>query len=302
MAFGADMHVVDADEMAKVIATDAKLEILQPGFKFIEGPVWFNDDKGGYLLFSDQPANAIYKWVEGSPATIFRQPSQVANGNIKDLQGRLVTCEQTLRRVAVTEADGTIKPIVDLFEGKKFNSPNDVVVKSDGTVWFTDPPYGVPNGEKREIDTQNVFRHDPKTGKTTAVITDMDMPNGLAFSHDEKILYVAESQSKGPRDIKAFDVNDDGTVGNGRIFCALDQSIKKGVPDGIRVDRDGRLWSSAGDGVQIFSPAGKPIGTILTPETVTNLTFGGPDGTMLYLTASKTLCRIQTKVTGATGR
>lgn len=302
MVFGADLFVADEAEMTKVIAPDAKVEELQKGFRFIEGPVWFNQD-GGYLLFSDQPANALYKWADnGQPATIWRQPSQRSNGNIKDLQGRLVTCEQELRRVAVTERDGTVKPIVDSFDGKKFNSPNDVVVKSDGTVWFTDPPYGVPRGEKREIETQNVFRHDPATGKTTAVITDMSMPNGLAFSQDEKRLYVAESDSKGPRDIKVFDVNADGTVANGRTFAALDQSRRKGVPDGMRVDRDGRLWSSAGDGVQIFAPDGKHIGTILTPETVTNLTFGGADGKMLYMTATNVLRRVRVNVPGATDR
>lgn len=307
MGFSQDIHAVDAAEMAKVIDSAAKVETcVDQTFGFIEGPVWFPDSSvkgGGYLLFSDQPANSIFKWSEGQPqAVVWRKPSQVANGNTKDLQGRLVTCEQTLRRVGVTEKDGTMKAVVDSFEGKKFNSPNDVVVKSDGTVWFTDPPYGVPKGEQREIDTQNVFRFDPKTGKTRAVITTMDMPNGLAFSPDEKTLYVAESEWNGTKDIKAFPVNADGTLGEMTVFAALDRTKKDGVPDGIRVDKDGRVWSSFGDGVQIFLPDGKHIGTILTPQTVTNLTFGGPDGTTLYLTASKMLCRIQMKVTGATNR
>ncbi len=307
MGFGQDIVALDEAEMAKVISADAKVEMcLDQTFKFIEGPVWFNDASvtgGGYLLFSDQPANSIYKWSEGQKeAAVFRNPSYVANGNVKDLQHRLVTCEQALRRVAMTEADGTVTVIVDRFEGKKFNSPNDVVVTSDGCVWFTDPPYGVPKGEKREIDTQNVFRHDPKTGKTTAVITDMKMPNGLAFSPDEKTLYVAESDGNGPRDLKAFPVNPDGTLGEMRVFAALDQSRKKGVPDGLRVDKDGRVWSSAGDGVQIFLPDGKHIGTIVTPQTVTNLTFGGPDGKTIYMTATKVLCRVETKMTGANDR
>jgi gluconolactonase len=302
MAFGAEFDVIDKAEFERIIPPDATVEQLAADFSFIEGPVWFNDAKGGYLLFSDLPKNTIFRWAEGADVTEWRNPAQGANGNTKDLQGRLVTCEQTPRRVAVTEPDGTVRAIVDAFDGKKFNSPNDVVVTSDGTVWFTDPPYGVPKGQEREIATQNVFRHDPKTGKTTAVITDMQMPNGLAFSPDEKLLYVAESQWNGAKDIQVFDVNVDGSVGNRRVFAALDRTRKDGVPDGIRVDRDGRVWSSFADGVQIFSPTGRPIGTILTPHTVTNLTFGGPDGRMLYMTASKVLCRVPTNVAGATNR
>jgi gluconolactonase len=307
MSFSQDIHAIDKAEMAKVIDASAAIQVcVDQKFGFIEGPVWFPDTSvkgGGYLLFSDLRANCMFKWSDGEPAAVvWREPSQGSNGNTKDSQGRLVTCEHTMRRVTVTETDGTIVPVVDSFAGKKFNSPNDVVVKSDGTVWFTDPPYGLPKGQARDILTQNVFRFDPRTGKTTAVITNMDMPNGLAFSVDEKTLYVAESLHNGPKDIKAFPVNDDGTLGPMRVLAALDRSRKDGVPDGIRVDRDGRVWSSAGDGVQIFTPDGRHIGTILTPMTVTNLTFGGPDGTTLYMTATTTLCRIQTKVTGATNR
>ncbi|HEV7300270.1 MAG TPA: SMP-30/gluconolactonase/LRE family protein [Tepidisphaeraceae bacterium] len=303
MASGETFVVVDKAEFEKIIPPQAEVETLAGDFGFIEGPVWFNTDNGGYLLFSDQPANTIFKWSQGEGISEWRKPSQRSNGNTKDLEGRLVTCEQTLRRVTVTEKDGTVRELANNFEGKKLNSPNDVVVKSDGTIWFTDPPYGVPRGEKREIDTQNVFRYDPKTDTTTAVLTHMDMPNGLAFSPDEKILYVAESLWNGPKDTQAFDVNPDGTVNaNGRSVAALDRSRKDGVPDGIRIDRDGRIWSSAGDGVQIFTPDGRPIGTILTPHTVTNLTFGGPDGKTLYMTATKALCRIQTNMTGATDR
>jgi gluconolactonase len=201
--------------------------------------------------------------------------------------------------VSIQEKDGTVKTLVDSFEGKKLNSPNDVVVRSDGTVWFTDPEYGLKNkpGTKEKEDKQQpgnfVYRHDPKTGKTTAVARDFVQPNGLAFSPDENKLYVADSGT--PRHIRVFDVAENGTVSGGRVFCAID----KGGPDGIRVDKEGRVWSSAGDGVHIFAPDGGRIGKILVMEAPANLCFGGDDGRTLFMTARKSLYSVKVDVTGA---
>ncbi len=197
------------------------------------------------------------------------------------------------------EKDGTLKTLVDSFDGKKLNSPNDVVVKSDGSVWFTDPEYGLktnPQTKQREGKEQaanHVFRHDPKTGKTTIVVKDCGQPNGLAFSPDEKRLYIADSGT--PKHIRAFDVAADGSLSGGQVLCKID----KGGPDGIRVDKDGRIWSSAGDGVQIFAKDGSLIGKILVAEAPANLTFGGADGKTLFITARKSLYSIPVNVTGA---
>jgi gluconolactonase len=235
----------------------------------------------------------LKRWSEAGGLTTFRKPSQNVNGNTIDWQGRLVSAEHSGRRVSVAEKDGPVKTIVSSYDGKKFNSPNDVVVKSDGTIWFTDPPYGLPKGEAKEQEGNYVFRFDPKTGKTTVVIKDSNMPNGLVFSPDEKKLYVADSGE--PKHIRVFEVKSDGTLDSGKVFCKID----KGGPDGIRCDADGRVWSSAGDGVHIFAPDGSLIGKILTPETPANLCFGGPDGKTLFITAQKSLYSIPVLVGAA---
>jgi gluconolactonase len=250
-------------------------------------------------VFSDIPNDELKQWSAAAGVTSYRKPSRNANGNTTDLAGRLLTCEHSGRRVALQEGNGELKPLVDSFEGKKLNSPNDVVVRSDGTVWFTDPEYGLktnPTTKQKEGKEQAgnfVYRHDPKTGKTTAVVKDFVQPNGLAFSPDEKKLYVADSGA--PRHIRVFDVMADGTVSGGREFCTID----KGGPDGIRVDREGRVWSSAGDGVQIFAPDGSRVGKILVAEAPANLCFGGADGKTLFITARKSLYSIKVSVTGA---
>ena len=272
-------------------ATEFKLTLLATGLGFVEGPQWF-PDHGGYLVFSDIPGNELKKWTKADGLTTFRKPSQNANGNTRDLQGRLVTAEHSGRRVSVTEKDGTVKTLVDNFAGKKFNSPNDVVVKSDGSVWFTDPDYGLQNKAAKELPGHFVFRLEPATGKLTAVAKDFDKPNGLCFSPDEKRLYIADSGK--PRHIRVFTVQADDTLADGKVFCVLD----KGAPDGIRCDTDGRVWSSAGDGVHIFAPDGTLLGKILTPETPANLCFGGPNLATLYLTARKSLYSIETAVKG----
>jgi gluconolactonase len=270
---------------------------LAGDFMFTEGPTWIKS--GGYLVFSDIPKNEMKQWSPAGGVATFRSPSQNTNGNTTDLLGRLLSCEHSGRRVAILELDGTLKTLVDSFEGKKLNSPNDVVVKSDGTIWFTDPEYGLktnPATKKKEGKEQSgnyVYRHDPKTGRTTAVAKDFVQPNGLAFSPDEKKLYVADSGA--PKHIRVFSVGANGAVSGGAVFCTID----KGGPDGIRVDASGRVWSSTGDGVQIFGSDGRLIGRILLPEAAANLCFGGDDGRTLFMTARKSLYSLRVSVSGA---
>jgi gluconolactonase len=288
----AEVEILDAAEFNNIVAPDAKVMKLVGDMKFTEGPVWLAKD-GGVLVFSDIPANELKQWTSKGGLTTFRQPSRNANGNTLDRTGRLVTCEHSGRQVSVQDKDGAVRTLVDRFDGRKFNSPNDAVVKSDGTVWFTDPPYGLPRGETKEQDGNYVFRFDPTTKTTLPVAKDFAMPNGLCFSPDEKKLYVADSGK--PRHIRGFDVQPDGTLTGGAAFCQID----KGGPDGIRCDASGRIFSSAGDGIHIFRPDGKLIGKILVPETPANLCFGGPDGQTLFITAQTSLYSIPLRVKGA---
>lgn len=292
LARAADFDVHDEAEFKKIVPPNSKLERLATDMKFTEGPVWLAQD-GGCLVFSDIPADELKKWTAKDGLATFRKPSQNANGNTVDRQGRLITCEHTGRRLSILETDGTLRTLVDQYAGKKFNSPNDAIVKSDGTVWFTDPPYGLPRGATKEQDGNYVFRFDPKTKTATVVVKDFDMPNGLCFSPDEGKLYIADSGK--PRHIRVFDVQKDGTVKGGAVFCQID----KGGPDGIRCDEQGRIFSSAGDGVHIFAPDGKLIGKILVPETPANLCFGGKDGKTLFITARTSLYSIPLLVKGA---
>jgi gluconolactonase len=270
-------------EFRKCVAAEAQVKRLAGEMMFTEGPVWHPE---GFLVFSDIPANELKKWDPRGGVSTFRKPSHNANGNTIDRQGRLVSAEHSARRISVTETDGTIKTVIDRHDGKKFNSPNDVVIRSDGTVWFTDPPYGTPKDQQKEQPGNYVFRFDPKANQTTVIIKDFDMPNGLAFSPDEKKLYVADSGK--PKHIRVFEVGTDHAVGEGKVFCKID----KGGPDGIRCDAEGRIWSSAGDGVHVFAPDGSLIGKILVPEAPANLCFGGPDGKTLFITARKGLYSI----------
>jgi len=297
-ATAAEFDIRNEAEFKRCVAPEAKVQKLAGGMNFLEGPQWFPGE-GGYLVFSDIPANELKKWTAAGGVTTFRAPSQNINGNTRDGAGRLISAEHGGRRVSVTEKDGAVKTVVDRFDGKKFNSPNDVVVKSDGTVWFTDPDYGLPTNpqtkqkEGREQPGNFVFRFDPKDGKITAVVRDFDKPNGLAFSPDEKRLYIADSGA--PKHIRVFNVQPDGTLEGGRAFCKID----KGALDGIRCDAAGRVWSSAGDGVHIFAPDGSLIGKILVPEAPANLCFGGPDFRTLYITARKSLYSIPVLTRGA---
>jgi gluconolactonase len=283
------------EEFEKIVPATARVERLATGMKFIEGPVWCDDDGGGYLLFSDIPNNRINRWSDKAGLTVFRDNSNYSNGNTRDREGRLVTCEHSARRVTRTEKDGTtITVLADRYDAKRLNSPNDAVVKSDGSIWFTDPPYGLPKDQQRELDKQYVFRLDPATKQVTAVAADLEMPNGLAFSPDEKKLYVADSGK--PRHVRVFTVNPaDNTLTGGDVFCKIDN----GAPDGIRVDPAGRLFSSAKDGVQIFTSTGRLIGKILLPENCANLCFGGKDKDELYMTATTSLYRIKLAATTA---
>jgi len=287
---GADFEIRDTSAFKGIILPEARLEKLATGMKFCEGPVWVTRKNGGFLVFSDIPSDELKKWSERGGLTTFRKPSFNANGNTVNRQNRVVTCEHSGRRVSVLEINGELKTLVDRFDGKKFNSPNDVAVKSDGTVWFTDPDYG---RNPREYEGCFVFRFDPKTKTLAVVAKDFDKPNGICFSPDEKKLYVADSGK--PRHIRVFDVQKDGTVSGGTVFCQID----KGVPDGIRCDAKGRVWSSAGDGVHIFAEDGKLIGKILVPETPANLCFGGKEGKTLFITARASLYSIPLKVKGA---
>jgi gluconolactonase len=291
-SLAATVHADDTERMKQLLAPDAKVEKLAGDMKFIEGPVWSNED-GGFLVFSDIPANELKRWDAKGGLGTFRKESNNTNGNTRDRDGRLISCEHSARRVTRTEKDGSITVLAEKYDGKKFNSPNDPVVKSDGSIWFTDPTYGTPKGEAKEIDGRHLYRLDPQTKRVTKAADGFDQPNGLAFSPDEKRLYVSDSAK--PRHIRAFDVKDDGTLGGGDVLCVID----KGSPDGIRCDEHGNIWSSAGDGVHIFAPDGKLIGKIPVSESPANLCFGGDDGKTLFITARTSLYSIKANVRGA---
>ena len=282
--------VVDKAAAAKLLSPSATVEKLAGGLQFVEGPVWRQDD-GGYLVFSDIPANELKRWDRAGGVRTFRAPSGSANGNTIDREGRLLSAEHG-GRITRTEANGTVVTVVDAFQGARLSSPNDVVVKSDGTIWFTDPTYGLA-GRKQETPGNYVYRFDPAGSSLTAVVRDAVQPNGLAFSPDERTLYVADSGK--PRHIRAFTVAADGTVDQGRVFATIDQ----GGPDGIRTDELGNVWSSSGDGVQVFSPAGALVARILLPESAANVAFGGPEGRTMFMTARTSLYAIETLVRAA---
>ncbi len=289
------------DRFRFLIVPTSPLDELYSECRWAEGPVWFADQ--GSLIWSDNPNERMLRWVEGGGVSVFRSASNFSNGNTRDRQGRLVTCEHGTRRVTRTEIDGSITVLADSYQGKRLNSPNDVVVRSDGSVWFTDPTYGIMSNYEGyradpEQETRNVYRLDPQTGEIDAVVTDFGQPNGLAFSPDETILYVADSSSSHdpdrPRHIRAFDVVDGRKLANSREYCTIDT----GLPDGFRVDVYGNVWTSAGDGVHCFGPEGKLLGKILIPQTVANVTFGGPRRNRLFITATRSLYAVYTATIG----
>lgn len=283
----------------------AGVERLATGMRWCEGPVWFGD--GRYLLWSDIPNNRLMKWEEESGrVSTFRKPSNYSNGNARDRQGRLITCEHGMRRITRTEYDGSITVICDKYNGKPLNSPNDVTVKSDGSIWFSDPPYGIGgnyigNHAEQELPP-NVYRVDGATGQTTVVADDFTRPNGICFSPDESKVYITESRGNPNRLIRVFDLVDGGAkLANSRVF--IDGA--GGNPDGMRCDTDGNLWIGWGigsaeiNGVRVFSPDGKLIGRIRLPESCANLCFGGAKRNRLFMAASRSVYSLYVNTQGA---
>lgn len=300
------VRVIDPG-FAKYRLNLAKVERLATGMRWAEGPVWFGDSR--FLLWSDIPNNRMMRWDEETGAVnVFRKPARYSNGNTRDRQGRLLTCEHDTRRVTRTEYDGAVTVIADRYDGTPLNSPNDVACKSDGSVWFTDPPFGIlgfyeGHVAKPELPT-NVYRWDPKSGKLAVVAGDIDRPNGLAFSPDESKLYVVEAGVT-PRVLRAYDVTDGGTrLGKGSVLVTAEP---KGTPDGLRVDVDGNLWVGWGmgeeglDGVAVFNPAGKLIGRIDLPERCANVCFGGRHRNRLFMCASTSVYSLFVNTQGVAG-
>ena len=298
---GGCFEVLD-ERFRYVLQPNAWLERLYGGTLWAEGPVWFAD--GQFLLWSDIPNNRILQWCEGLGVRTWRQPANNTNGHTRDREGRLVSCEHGARRVTRTEHDGSITVLADRYEGKRLNSPNDVVVKSDGSIWFTDPPYGIlsdyeGNRAESEVGANHVYRLDPATGTLDAVATDFDKPNGIAFSLDESKLYVADTGAShdpnGARHIRVFDVEEGQRLRGGSVFATCGD----GIFDGFRLDTDGRIWTSAGDGVHCYEPDGTLIGKVRVPEPVANVAFGGPRRNRLFITATRSLYAVYLGVSGA---
>jgi gluconolactonase len=294
-------EIIDPHFRSLVLA-NAALEKLADGFRWLEGPVWFGDHQ--CLLFSDLPNNRIMRWSESGGVSVFRQPSRFANGQTRDRDGRLISCSHHDRSVLRTELDGSVTVLAGSYDGRRLNSPNDVVADRSGAIWFTDPLYGISTdyeGGKQEPELPPaVYRLDPRDGALTIVADDFTGPNGLCFSPDGRKLYIAETGVLFAPDpvqhIRVFDVVGDGKrLEGGRIFHV----IRPGAADGMRCDEDGNLWSSAADGVHCIAPSGTLLGKILVPSVVANLTFGGRNRSRLFLCASQTFYAIYTNARGA---
>jgi len=300
--------------LGNLIDKNAKLHVIAAGFEWTEGPVWVPEADGpGYLLFSDIPRNSIFKWVEGQGASLFMKPSGYtgvanyggepgSNGLLLDPQGSLVCCEHGDRRVSVLTKNGGKRTLVDNYQGKRLNSPNDAVFKSNGDLYFTDPPYGLPKGwddPARELGFCGVYRLSTD-GKLTLLTEEMTRPNGIGFSPDEKTLYVAQSDPEAAI-WKAFKVKADGTLGKSRVVYDATKHVKEGwpgLPDGMAVDTQGNVFATGPGGVYVFDKNDKLLGRISSGERTANCKFGGKDGSILYITADMYLCRIQTKTKG----
>jgi len=301
------VEVVDP-RFAQYVVGNAAVERLYTGCRWAEGPVWFGD--GRYLLWSDIPNNRMLRWLEDTgEVSVFRNPSNYSNGNTRDRQGRLVTCEHDSRRVTRTEYDGTITVLADRFQGKLLNAPNDLAVHSDGAIWFTDPGYGILSdyeGHKAPLELPtNVYRFDPASRALAVVAADMEKPNGICFSPDYKKLYVVDTGASHhpgyPHQVRVYDVIGGVHLANGRVFV----DTGAGSADGIRCDVDGNLWAAVGwggegfDGVHVFTPEGKLIGKIHLPETCANLCFGGAKRNRLFMAASQSLYALYVGTRGA---
>ncbi len=281
------------DGIRKLVPEGVTLEQVATGFGFTEGPIWCGD----YLLFSDIPRNRIVRWQmhsEGPAVTTFRSPSGNSNGLTLDRSGRLIACEHSTRRVTRTEVDGSVSVLADRYDGRRLNSPNDVVVRSDGSVYFTDPPYGLADTVVwKEMSFNGVYRIAPD-GKLVLLADDFDRPNGLAFSPDEAILYVNDSAR---RHIRAFDVSADGDVNNSRVLIEM-QLPGIGGPDGMKVDQEGNIYCTGPGGIWVMNPDGKHLGTIVLLESPANFAWGDPDWRTLYVTARTSVYRLRLSVPG----
>lgn len=281
-----------SQEFSPLFPEHARISLVATGFRFTEGPVWF--EEGSYLLFSDIPASKIFKLTPDGTVTVFREHSGNSNGLARDKQGRLIACEHSTRRVTRTENDGSRTILADRFQGKRLNSPNDVVVKSDGSIYFTDPPYGI-KPEEQEQPIQGVYRLSPDGKELTVVADDFLRPNGLAFSPDEKKLYIDDSSKR--RHIRFFDVRPDGTLTNGSIFHNM--NVKDpGSPDGMKIDVLGHIYCTGARGIWVFDTEGLHLGTILTPEQPSNCAWADKDRRTLYITAQTSVYRIRVNVPG----
>jgi gluconolactonase len=283
---------------------NASVERLATGMRWCEGPVWFGD--GGYMIWSDIPNNRLMKWEEATgQVSVFRSPSNYSNGNCRDRQGRLITCEHGTRRISRTEYDGSVTTICDRYNGKRINSPNDVTTKSDGSIWFSDPPYGIGGnyiGTKQESELPAYVYRVDADGSVSVVADDFNRPNGICFSPDEGKLYITDSGARPNRIIRVFDVVDNGKkLANGRVFI----DGKGGNPDGMRCDVDGNLWIGWGigsaelNGVRVFAPDGTLIGRIRLPESSANLCFGGAKRNRLFIAASHSVYSLYVNTQGA---
>ena len=291
------MLVPNGPELYELLEEDVEVERLAGGFEFTEGPLWNAEE--GYLLFSDMPGDVMRRWWEESEVVEeVRKPSNMSNGLTYDNEGRLVACEHATSRLTRTESDGTITTIASHYQGKELNSPNDVVVKSDGSIYFTDPPFGrAPYfGVERpqELDFQGVYRVVPESGEPELLADDFEGPNGLCFSPDESLLYVNDT----PRmHIRVFDVGRDGTIENGRVFF-VQEGTGEGKPDGMKTDEQGNVYCTGPGGIWVISPEAEHLGTIRVPEKANNLNWGGPDWNTLYITASSSIYRVPTRIRG----
>jgi len=293
-----ETQFVVLDERFRSCRGDKRIEQLHTGCRWTEGPAYF--PAGRYLVFSDIPNDRILRWDETTGATgVFRQPAGYANGHTVDRLGRLVSCEHGTRRVTRTEPDGSVTVLADRYRGQRFNSPNDVVVRADGSVWFTDPSYGIDSDYEghqapSEIGACHVYRVRPDGGEAQVVADDFTGPNGLAFSADERQLYIADSRE---RHIRRFDVGPggDAVLSGGEVFATCDA----GAFDGLRLDDAGRIWAAAHDGLHCFDPDGTLLGKLRLPEIVANFTFGGPQRNTLFICASTSLYSIRVNFTGA---
>jgi gluconolactonase len=299
----ADFYEILDPRFARLFNGTAQVEKLYTGCRWAEGPAYF--PAGRYVVWSDIPNNRMMRYDEtDGSVSVFREPCGNTNGNTVDRQGRLITCEHGGRRVSRTEFDGSVTTIADRWNGKRLNSPNDVVVRSDGSIWFTDPAYGIDTdyeGDKAEseIGACHVYRVDPGTGAVEAVITDMVRPNGIAFSLDERQLYVVDTGrthgAHNPAHMRVFDVDTAGKVSGGRVFA----ECTAGLFDGFRLDSEGRIWTSAADGIHCYDPDGTLIGKVKVPEIVANCVFGGPKRNILYICGTTSLYAVRLMVNGA---